>query len=193
MKTFLRYRPSPAMLIALLALGVALGGTAYAATKINGKNIALRTLPGKALKKKSVGSLEVVRKSLSGKHIKDGGLTGTQIDSSYTSSLKLKCPAGTAQLSGGCIETSSRGPEAFVNAAATCRNAGRRLPSPGELVAAAGNSGINLSATFELTSTAYLNGAAQVVTGVDNSSTVTAIPIADATHAFRCVAPLNNN
>jgi hypothetical protein len=46
---------------------------------------------------------------------------------------------------------------------------------------------------FELTSTAYLNGAAQEVTGVDNSSNIVAIPIADATHAFRCVAPLNNN
>ena len=53
MNTLRRYRPSPATLIALLALGIALGGTAYAATKINGKNIALRTLPGKALKKKS--------------------------------------------------------------------------------------------------------------------------------------------
>lgn len=193
MNSLRRYRPSPAMLIALLALGVALSGTAYAATKINGNNVAIRTLPGKALHKKSVGSLEVARKSLSGKHIADGGLTGTQMSAGYTNSLKLKCPGDTAQISGGCIETSSRGAAAFANAAATCRGAGRRLPTPGELAAASGNSGVNLAAGGELSSTAYMNGATQEVTIVISSSTVAGIPIADGNHAFRCVGPLNNN
>ena len=40
------HRPSPAMAVALIALFVALGGSGYAAVKINGKNIASRSIAG---------------------------------------------------------------------------------------------------------------------------------------------------
>src|SRR4051794_37847715 len=110
MKRMLRHKPTPATLISLLALAVALGGTAYSAAKINGRTITLRTVPGKALKKRSVGSTEVARHSLSGKHIKDGGLTAIQMASTYTTSLRLRCPPKTVELSGACMETRGRLP-----------------------------------------------------------------------------------
>jgi hypothetical protein len=47
-------RPSPALLIACLALFVALGGTVLAATKIDGRAIRVKSLPGNRL---TVGSL----------------------------------------------------------------------------------------------------------------------------------------
>jgi hypothetical protein len=47
-------RPSPALLIACLALFVALGGTVLAATKIDGRTIRVKSLPGNRL---TVGSL----------------------------------------------------------------------------------------------------------------------------------------
>lgn len=52
-------RPSPALVISLLALFVALGGTGYAALKINGKNIINRSVPGSKLKKNSLGGAEI--------------------------------------------------------------------------------------------------------------------------------------
>ena len=39
--------PSPALVISILALFVALGGTSYAAVKLNGKNIKKGTVSGK--------------------------------------------------------------------------------------------------------------------------------------------------
>lgn len=56
--------PSPAMAVALLALFVALGGSGYAAVKINGKNIKDRSVAGKKLKKST----------LTGGELKDGSL-----------------------------------------------------------------------------------------------------------------------
>jgi hypothetical protein len=47
-------RPSPALLVACLALFVALGGTVLAATKIDGRTIRVKSLPGNRL---TVGSL----------------------------------------------------------------------------------------------------------------------------------------
>jgi hypothetical protein len=55
-------RPSPALVIALLALVAALGGTAYAVKQINGATIRKRSIPGD--------------------RIRNNGLTGTQIDES---------------------------------------------------------------------------------------------------------------
>ena len=42
-------RPSPALVISIIALFVALGGTVYAASKINGKTIKVKSLPGNRL------------------------------------------------------------------------------------------------------------------------------------------------
>src|SRR5256885_400802 len=53
-------RPSPALVIALLALVVALGGTAYAVKQINGSTIKQRSIPGD--------------------RIRNNALTGTQIN-----------------------------------------------------------------------------------------------------------------
>jgi hypothetical protein len=47
-------KPSPAMLVALLALFVALGGTGYAALSITGKDVKNSSLTGKDVKNKSL-------------------------------------------------------------------------------------------------------------------------------------------
>jgi hypothetical protein len=52
-------RPSPAMAVALLALFIALGGTGYAAVKVNGKNITGRSIPGKAIRKNTLTGSEI--------------------------------------------------------------------------------------------------------------------------------------
>ena len=59
-----RLRPSPALVVALLALVVAVGGTAYASGKINGAAIAGHSIAGSKLKKDT----------LTGKQVKESGL-----------------------------------------------------------------------------------------------------------------------
>lgn len=52
-------RPSPAMIVALVALVAALGGTAYAAGQINGNSIRKHTIGGSKLKKKTLTGYQV--------------------------------------------------------------------------------------------------------------------------------------
>jgi hypothetical protein len=64
-----RWRPSPALVIACLALFVALGGTVLAATKIDGRTIKVGSLPGNRLE---VGSLP-------GNRLRPGSIAGTRL------------------------------------------------------------------------------------------------------------------
>jgi hypothetical protein len=59
MTKFLSRRPSGAMLVAIVALFVALGGAAYAATSINGKNIQNGTIAGSKLKKDTLTGTQI--------------------------------------------------------------------------------------------------------------------------------------
>jgi hypothetical protein len=63
------FRPSPAVLIAVLALFVALGGPSYAAKQITGKQIKNNSVTGKDIK----------NNSLTGKDIKDGSLSAKDL------------------------------------------------------------------------------------------------------------------
>lgn len=59
MRTLWKRRPSPAMVVALVALVAALGGTAYAAGQINGNSI----------QKQSIGAGKIKHKTLTGYQI----------------------------------------------------------------------------------------------------------------------------
>jgi hypothetical protein len=75
-----RRRPSPALVVACLALFVALGGTVLAATKIDGRTIKVKSLPGNRLK---VGSLPLNRLApgtFSGDRLAPKSIKGSQID-----------------------------------------------------------------------------------------------------------------
>ena len=54
-----RRRPSPAMVVALVALVAALGGTAYAAGQINGNSIQKQSIGGGKLKKKTLTGFQI--------------------------------------------------------------------------------------------------------------------------------------
>jgi hypothetical protein len=59
MKRLQLRRPSPALVISVLALFVAMGGTVYAASKINGKAIKAGSIPGNRLKKHSLTGKQI--------------------------------------------------------------------------------------------------------------------------------------
>jgi hypothetical protein len=54
-----RLRPSPAMVVALVALVAALGGTAYAAGQINGNSIMKQSIGGGKIKKQTLTGYQV--------------------------------------------------------------------------------------------------------------------------------------
>jgi hypothetical protein len=64
MKSILRRRPSPAMIVALIALFVALGGSVYAAGRLSGESIKKRSLPGNRIVKNDVTGKEVKESAL---------------------------------------------------------------------------------------------------------------------------------
>jgi hypothetical protein len=95
------HRPSPAMAVALIALFVALGGSGYAAVKLNGANLTNRSVAGKKLKKSAVTGKEVKNRSLGAADFKAGqlpagpqGATGPPGSPGPAGAQGLQGPAG---------------------------------------------------------------------------------------------------
>jgi hypothetical protein len=76
MSSILRHRPSPAMLVAILALVVALGGTGYAAVKLPAGSVGT-----KQLKKKAVTGAKIARNAVTSSKIKNGSLSSADFAS----------------------------------------------------------------------------------------------------------------
>ncbi len=68
--------------VAFVALFVALGGSVYAAGKINGKQIKASSIPGNRLKASSVTTRQLKSKAVTGGKVKPNSLTGNQINES---------------------------------------------------------------------------------------------------------------
>lgn len=73
-------RPSPALLIACLALFVALGGTVLAATKIDGRTIRVKSLPGNRVTPGSLPGNRLQAGTIPGNRLAPGSVTAQQID-----------------------------------------------------------------------------------------------------------------
>jgi hypothetical protein len=69
-----KLRPSPAMAVALLALFVALGGGAYAAIVVTGKNVKNASLTGVDFKQRSLHGSKLRADSIGGGSIKESTL-----------------------------------------------------------------------------------------------------------------------
>jgi hypothetical protein len=73
-------RRSPALVVACVALFAALGGTVYAAKKIDGRTIRVKSLPGNRLLPGSVPGNRLKPGAISGSNLAPGSITGIQID-----------------------------------------------------------------------------------------------------------------
>lgn len=129
-------------LVAFAALFVALGGSVYAAAKLNGTQIQPNSIPGNRLKAKTVTAKQVKARTLTGTQVKSGSLTGTQIKEATLSGVAASslgagslqypsvtvplgpgspnghtgtasCPAGTSVVGGGA--TLSNDEQGIVN------------------------------------------------------------------------------
>ena len=77
MKHLIRLRPSPAMVVACLALGLALGGTSYAAIK---------------LPKNSVGAKQLKKNAVTSPKIKANAVTGADVKSRASPRFRRPLP-----------------------------------------------------------------------------------------------------
>ena len=76
-----RFRPSPAMVVACIALAVALGGTSYAAIK---------------LARNSVGTIQLKKNAVTSPKVKNNALTGADIKEATLSRVPLAALVTTA-------------------------------------------------------------------------------------------------
>ncbi len=89
-------RQVPALVVAGLALIVALGGTVYAAGKISGRTIKVKSLPGNRLALGSVPGNRLKPGAIKGSQLAPGSITGIQIDASTLGQVPSAIHAETA-------------------------------------------------------------------------------------------------
>lgn len=97
MKWLLRRRPTPAMLVALLALFVALGGSSYAAVKISARDIQRGAVGTRAIANNAVRSADIHNATISGIDVKDDSLTNADIDNTSLSAATAKSADSAAR------------------------------------------------------------------------------------------------
>jgi hypothetical protein len=90
-------RQAPALVLAGLALIVALGGTVYAAGKISGRTIKVKSLPGNRLALGSVPGNRLKPGAIKGSQLAPGSITGIQIDASTLGQVPAAIHAETAE------------------------------------------------------------------------------------------------
>jgi len=67
-------RPSPSLVISILALFVALGGSAYAASKVGTKNIKNNAITAAKIKKNAITTVKIKNEAVTGAKIKEASL-----------------------------------------------------------------------------------------------------------------------
>ena len=96
------WRPSPAFLVSVLALVLALGGTVYAAKKVNGRTIVVKSIPGNRLKLHTVPANRL-KPGVLGRQF-TGPLTGADIDEASLGPVPNALHADTADSARNAID-----------------------------------------------------------------------------------------
>jgi hypothetical protein len=206
---FRRPRLSYANVVATLALLLAVGGTSYAATQINGKSLKNRSVAGKKLKKNTVTGAEV-RESKLGTVPRasqaDNAATAdtaagasnaanaSKLGGATPESYRVACPGGMIRVLDECFEPNLRPAATFSGAVKACGADGRRLPTFAELEGARQNgfaTGVPNTTDYELTATVFKDGTDQVF-GIDASGNRFNGDYLTYSHPFRCVAVPTN-
>lgn len=134
--------PAPGTVLGLIALIVALAGTAVA-------------LPGK----KSIDKNDLRANVVKSKHVAPDALKGVDVSEASLAAVptaveaanagavdghNADCTAGTVFHAGACFDSSDRGDSDWTGAAQACADAGGYLPIPSELLSIRNLAGINL-------------------------------------------------
>jgi hypothetical protein len=204
----LRQRFTYANAMSTLAVFIALGGSSYAALRIDGRDIVNNSVRGVDVRNGTLGEHDIKRNALGGRAIREsrlGRVTHARradlLGSLTAADVVLRCPDGTFPTADVCVEIAARPPASYGTAVIECASSGRppghgrRLPTHGELRAAL--AGVQIAAGGELTAEVYPSsttaGSLDVLYVTDQVGSVAVTPNTGAGgKAFRCVAdPLN--
>jgi hypothetical protein len=109
-------RPSPALVISVIALFVALGGTGYAASQISGKSLKNSSVAGKKLKNQTITGAKVKHDSLTGTEIQESTLGTVPSASSATSAANASNAASLGGRSASSFAPAQAEPVHIVGA-----------------------------------------------------------------------------
>ena len=157
----LRPRVTYANVVATLALFVALGGSAYAVSKITGADVKDRSLTSRDLKSNSANGRVVKERSLGAV---PRAQNAARLAGQPAGRFLVSCPSGTKALIDVCIELQPRPAASYRTAAFDCsaidnrERIGRRLPTHQELMVALADPEIQLAPGGELTGNVYPSG-----------------------------------
>ncbi len=203
--------PSPAMIVAITALIVAMGGSAYAAFRVPPNSVGSRQL-----KAKSVTGGKIANATISGGKIAEETITGQNIklsalgtvpsaanaaNASNAATLGAErhaaaCPANTTLIRGLCFDTRSNPvANSLDEAAEACAAKGGYLPTPMELYSTKGI--LDLGLGTEPSQQQYTDALYGTVGGGHLEETVVVDGVgppkeyaADLPSAYTCVYPL---
>lgn len=197
---WLRQRMTYANVMSTLAVFIALGGSSYAAVRINGSSI----------KNRSIAAAKLKRNSLTGREIRESSLgrvpraaKADRVGSLTANGLRLHCPRDAVLLANVCFETTPRTAAPYGSAVLTCLRAGvpegsgRRLPTHDELMDALTLTSLTLAPGGELTAdvvpSSTASGRVDDLVMVDENGGVTPVPdVAAGSRQYRCVTdPIN--
>ncbi|MBS1886320.1 MAG: hypothetical protein JSU06_03940 [Actinobacteria bacterium] len=185
---------------ATVALFVALGGGAYAAAKLSGRDLKAHSLTARNYRADSVTGAAVKEKTLG---IVPRAREAARLDGVTAERLLVRCPEGTLPVADTCIETQARPPLPIYSAMLACAGIesqsgpGRRLPTYNELATALTHEQIALASGGELTSEVYPSSASpgqvEALYVTSKTGNVALTPDTDpGAKSYRCVAdPLN--
>lgn len=201
-------RPSPAMVVAVIGVMIALTGTAFGAVAL-GKN----SVGSRQLKSKSVTTGKIANNAINGAKVANGSLTGSDINVGALGTVPnaieatrageagtvgghaATCPGGSTLIRGLCFDTSPGPVVANVKAASdACAAKGGYLPTPLELYSVRGvlNLGTGVGSDVQLTDSYFDNpttGTDYSTLVIDGSGTITQRPASEPGR-YTCVYPL---
>jgi hypothetical protein len=209
-------RPSPALVIAMVALITSLTGSAWAAFgdeafRQNKKpRIAKNSVGTRQLKAKAVRTGKIARNAVNSAKVKNNSLTGADINvnkigvvpsaisaaaagnANTVGGHAANCPAGSTLIRGLCFDLALNGPVAGVKAAANvCAAKGGYLPTPMELysVRTVINLGTGIAPDYAVSDQYYADDFAYKTITVDGSGKMEELPIESSTK-FICTYEL---
>ncbi len=208
-------RPSPAMVIAMIALFISLTGSAWAAFGEEGAfrrhkkpHLAKNSVGTRQLKSKSVRTGKIANNAINSRKVRDNSLTGADINlrrlgvvpsavsagsagnANTVSGHAAYCPPGSTLIRGTCYDLALNGVVPGVKSAASlCAAKGGYLPSPMELysVRTVINLGTGIAPDYAVADEYYANtsGVNYRTVTVDGAGTIQEVPV-EANTRFIC-------
>jgi hypothetical protein len=203
-----RRRPSPALIVAIVALVVSLTGTAWAGLTLGKNSVGSRQLRSKSvttgkIANNAVTGVKVAKESLTGEDIKlsqlgkvpSAATADTAGDASTVGGHGAACPAGTTLIRGICYDLSLNPAVADVfHAADACAAKGGYLPTTMELYSIRNviNLGSGIPPDYTVADDYFAepsSGSEYSTMAVDGSGTIVIITNKTATR-YICAYPL---